>query len=330
MKRAAKGARQRARVASVLMWTVLNAALTGHAQEYPARPIRMVVAVAPAGPTDILARMTGQKLTEKWGQPVIIDNRAGGGQVIGTDIVAKAPADGYTLLMSTNTFAVNPSLFKSLPYDSLRDFAPITLVAEVPLMLVVHPSVPATTLKELIAVAKARPRQLNYASSGTSSSLRLAAELMQSMAGVEMLHVPYKGSGPATTALMSGEVQLMFGNPIVAAPQVKAGRLRALATTSRQRASSLPDLPTMSEAGLPGYTAGSWFGLMAPAATSPAIVSKLHVEMVRILRTPEVRGLMAGAGAEAMGNTPEEFASYIRMEVAKWAKVIRASGITPD
>lgn len=316
----------------VLLLVLLStgAVLSVHAQEYPAKPIRMVVAVAPAGPTDILARMIGQKLTEKWGLPVIIDNRPGGGQVIGTEIVAKAPADGYTLLMSTNTFAVNPALFRSLPYDSQRDLAPITLVAEVPLMLVVHPSVPASTLKELITVAKARPRQLNYASSGTSSSLRLAAELMQSMTGIEMVHVPYKGTGPATTALIGGEVQLMFGNPIVAAPHVKAGKLRALAMTSARRAASFPDLPTMSEAGLPGYTAGSWFGLMAPGKTLPTIINKLHVEVVRILRMPEVGTLMVDAGADAIGNTPQDFSDYIKAEMAKWTKVIRASGITPD
>lgn len=316
----------------VLLLVLLStgAVLSVHAQEYPAKPIRMVVAVAPAGPTDILARMIGLKLTEKWGLPVIIDNRPGGGQVIGTEIVAKAPADGYTLLMSTNTFAVNPALFRSLPYDSQRDLAPITLVAEVPLMLVVHPSVPASTLKELITVAKARPRQLNYASSGTSSSLRLAAELMQSMTGIEMVHVPYKGTGPATTALIGGEVQLMFGNPIVAAPHVKAGKLRALAMTSARRAASFPDLPTMSEAGLPGYTAGSWFGLMAPGKTLPTIINKLHVEVVRILRMPEVGTLMVDAGADAIGNTPQDFSDYIKAEMAKWTKVIRASGITPD
>ena len=309
---------------------VLVTAFTVHAQDYPARPIRMVVAVAPAGPTDILGRIIGQKLTEKWGQAVIIDNRPGGGQVIGADIVAKSPPDGYTLFMGTNTFAVNPALFKKLPFDSLRDFAPITLVAEIPLVLVVHPSVPAKTLKELIALGKSRPRQLIYASSGTSSSLRLAAELMQAMSGMEMVHVPYKGSGPAATDLISGQVQLMFGNPLVVAPQVKAGRLRAIAITSERRASVLPELPTMSEAGLPGYSAGSWFGLMAPGKVSGAIVNLLNTEVVRILKTPEVTVRITGDGAMIIGNTPQEFAAYIKADMDKWAKVIRASGITPD
>ena len=309
---------------------VLVTASTVHAQDYPARPIRMVVAVAPAGPTDILGRIIGQKLTEKWGQAVIIDNRPGGGQVIGADIVAKSPPDGYTLFMGTNTFAVNPALFKKLPFDSLRDFAPITLVAEIPLVLVVHPSVPAKTLKELIALGKSRPRQLIYASSGTSSSLRLAAELMQAMSGMEMVHVPYKGSGPAATDLISGQVQLMFGNPLVVAPQVKAGRLRAIAITSERRASVLPELPTMSEAGLPGYSAGSWFGLMAPGKVSGAIVNLLNTEVVRILKTPEVTVRITGDGAMIIGNTPQEFAAYIKADMDKWAKVIRASGITPD
>lgn len=316
--------------ALLLILLSTSTALTALGQEYPAKPIRMVVAVAPAGPTDILARMIGQRLAEKWGLPVIIDNRPGGGQVIGTEIVAKAPADGYTLLMGTNTFAVNPALFKSLPYDPRLDFAPITLVAEIPLILVVHPSVPASTLKELITVAKARPRQLNYASSGMSSSLRLAAELMQSMTGVEMVHVPYRGTGPATTALIGGHVQLMFSNPIVAAPHVKTGNLRALAMTSSRRAASMPELPTMSEAGLPGYTAGSWFGLMAPGKTSPAIINKLHIEVAHILRMPDVGALMASAGADAIGSTPREFSDYIGAEMAKWAKVIRESGITLD
>jgi len=309
---------------------MLAAASTVHAQDYPGRPIRMVVAVAPAGPTDILGRIIGQKLSEKWGQPVIIDNRPGGGQVIGADIVAKSPPDGYTLFMGTNTFAVNPVLFKKLPFDSLRDFAPITLVAEIPLVLVVHPSVPAKTLKELIALGKSRPRQLIYASSGTSSSLRLAAELMQSMTGMEMVHVPYKGSGPAATDLISGQVQLMFGNPLVVAPQVKAGKLRAIAITSERRASALPELPTMSEAGLPGYSAGSWFGLMAPGKVSGVIVNQLHTEVVRILKMPEVTARISGDGAMIIGNTPQEFAAYIKADMDKWAKVIRASGITPD
>ena len=309
---------------------MLAAAAAVHAQDYPSRPIRMVVAVAPAGPTDILGRIIGQKLTEKWGQPVIIDNRPGGGQVIGADIVAKSPPDGYTLFMGTNTFAVNPSLFKKLPFDSLRDFAPITLVAEIPLVLVVHPSVPAKTLKELIALGKSRPRQLIYASSGTSSSLRLAAELMQSMTGMEMVHVPYKGSGPAATDLISGQVQLMFGNPLVVAPQVKASKLRAIAITSERRATVLPELPTMSEAGLPGYSAGSWFGLIAPGKVSGVIVNQLHIEVVRILKMPEVTARVTGDGAMIIGNTPQEFAAYIKADMDKWAKVIRASGITPD
>lgn len=315
-------------VPGAVLACVLGAA--AHAQEYPSRPIRMVVAVAPAGPTDILARIIGQKFTEKWGQPVIVDNRPGGGQVIGADIVAKAPSDGHTLFMGTNTFAVNPSLFKSLPFDSLRDFAPVTLVAEIPLVLVVHPSVPARTLKELIAHGKSRPRQLIYASSGTSSSLRLAAELMQSMTGLEMVHVPYKGSGPAATDLISGQVHLMFGNPLVVAPQMKAGKLRAIAITSERRSASLPELPTMSEAGLPGYSAGSWFGLLAPGKVSAAIVDKLQAEVARVLKLPEVAARVTSDGAIVIGNTPREFAAYIRADMDKWAKVIRASGITAD
>jgi len=302
------------------------------AQDYPVKPIRMVVAVAPAGPTDVLARMIGQKFTETWGQPVIVDNRPGGGQVVGAEIVAKSPADGYTLLMGTNTFAVNPALFKTLPYDSARDFAPVTLVAEVPLILTVHPSVPANTLKELIAVAKARPGQLNYASSGSSSSLRLAAELMQSMAGISIVHIPYRGSGPAMTDLIGGQVQLMFANPLIALPHVKAARLRALAITSARRSgsASLKDLPTMSEAGLPGYSAGSWFGLLAPGQTPKRLVDKLHGEVVRILRMPEIHARLETEGAIAVGNTPAEFTAYIGAEMKKWEKVVRASKITPD
>jgi tripartite-type tricarboxylate transporter receptor subunit TctC len=311
---------------------VLGACQPAFAQQYPVKSIRMVVAVAAAGPTDVLARMIGQKLTETWGQQVIVDNRPGGAQAVGAEIVAKSPPDGYTLLMGTNTFAVNPALFKKLPYDTERDFASITLVAEVPLLLTVHPGVPATTLKELIAVAKARPGQLNYASSGSSSSLRLAAELMRSMAGIDIVHVPYKGSAPAMTDLIGGQVQLMFANPLIVLPHVKAARLRALAITSAKRSASasLRELPTMSEAGLPGYSAGSWFGLMAPRQTPKPVVDKLHAEVVRILRTPEVGARLETEGAIAVGNTPEEFSAYIAGEMKKWEKVVRATGITPD
>lgn len=298
------------------------------AQNYPSKPIRIIVAVAPGGPTDHLARMIGQKFTEAWGQPVTIENRPGAGQLIGTGIAAKAAPDGYTLLMTTNVFPVNTFLFNSLPYDPKKDFTPVSLVAASSLTLVVHPSLNITTLKELIDHAKANPGKLNYGSSGPSSSLRFAAELLKSSAGLEMTHVPFNGAAPMTTALIGNVVQLAIVDSIASRVHIDSGRLRALAVTSAQRSPNMPNVPTMSEAGLPGYSAGSWFGLLAPAGTPPAIVNQIQSEVARILKNTEIVESLKKLDEVGIGSTPAEFAAYIDAEALKWGKIIRDNKIT--
>jgi tripartite-type tricarboxylate transporter receptor subunit TctC len=310
---------------------LLRVAGDAFAQGYPAKPIRIVVPFTPGGTTDVLARAIGQKLTASWTQPVVVDNRPGAAGNIGSEVVAKAAPDGYTLLMGTvSTHGINPGLYSKLPYDPVKDFAPVTLVAKVPNILVLHPSVPASSVTELIAHAKAKPGQLNFASSGNGTSIHLSGELFKTMAGVQMTHVPYKGSAPALTDLLGGQVSLMFDNMPTALPHVKAGRLKALAVTSAKRSPAIPQLPTMAEAGLPGFEATSWFGVLAPAATPKEIVGKLNGEIVRILKTPEVRAQLSGQGAEPVGDTPEEFAAHIKAEMAKWAKVVKESGARID
>lgn len=297
-------------------------------QTYPSRPIRMIVAVSPGGPTDLLARTLGQKMAEAWGQSVVVENRPGAGQVIGTGVAAKAAPDGYTLLMTTNTFAVNPWLFKDLPYDPLKDFVPITQVASSNLVLLVHPSVPVKSLKELIAYAKQHPGKLNYGSSGPSSSLRLAMELLKSMAGIDIMHVPFHGAGPLMTALLGNTVQVAVVDIPTAGPHIRAGAVRALAVTDAHREPSLPDLPTMSEAGLPGYTASSWFGLIAPAGVPKPVVDKIQAEAARILAMPKIAQGLRNHGETPVGSTPQAFAAFIKSEMAKWKKVVQEGHIT--
>ena len=301
------------------------------APAYPTKPIRIVVPFPPGGATDILARDVGQKLTEAWGQQVIVDNRPGAGGNIGSELVAKAAPDGYTLEMGTvGTHAINASLYAKMPYDNVKDFVPIILVAAVPNVLEVNPSVPVNSVAELIAYAKANPGKLNFASSGNGTSIHLSGELFKAMAGVEMTHVPYKGSAPALQDLIGGQVQLMFDNLPPSLPQIKAGKLRALAVTSSTRAPALPDVPTVAEAGLPGFEASSWFGLLAPAGTPPAIVAKINAEVAKWLATPEAKENLSKQGANAAGGTPEDFAKHIAAETAKWAKVVKASGAKID
>jgi tripartite-type tricarboxylate transporter receptor subunit TctC len=303
----------------------------GQAPAYPSRPIRLVVPFPPGGATDILARDVAQKLTEAWGQSVVVDNRPGAGGNIGSELVAKAPPDGYTLLMGTvGTHAINASLYAKMPYDHIRDFAPVILVAGVPNVLVVNPALPVNTVAELIAYAKANPGKLNFASSGNGTSIHLSGELFKVMAGVQMTHVPYKGSAPAVADLISGQVQLMFDNLPPSLPQIKAGKLRALAVTSSTRAPALPDVPTMAEAGLPGFEASSWFGVLAPAGTPPAIVAKLNAEIARWLATPEAKERLSKQGADAAGGSPEDFVKHIAAETTKWAKVVKDSGAKVD
>ena len=299
------------------------------AAAYPDRPIRLVVPYTPGGVTDALARVLAKGLSDRLGQSVIVENRGGGGANIGADAVAKAAPDGYTLLMgSAATHAINSSLYKSLPYDHIKDFAPITQVAQVPNILVVHPSVPAKDVRELIAYAKANPGKLNFGSSGAGGTIHLSGELFKTLAGVDMLHVPYKGSAPAVSDLLGGQVQVMFDSSVV--PHVKSGRLRALAVTSSKRSTALPDVPTMAEAGLPGYESTAWFGVLAPAGTPQAILARLHDEMVAVLKDPATQAWMKQQGFDGIGDTPAQFAAYIRKETDKWAKVVKASGATAE
>ena len=319
---------QSAAVAALFAYTAIFAGSSLAQTAYPAKAIRYVVPFPAGGPLDIVARAIGQELNKSWGQAVVIDNRPGAGGNIGADLVAKAPADGYTILMgAVSTHAINVTLYNKLPYDPIRDFAPVTLITSVPNVLVVHPSVPANNVKELIALAKSRPGQLNFASGSTG---HLAGELFNSMAGVRMTHIPYKGAAPAVVDLMAGHVSLMFDNMSSALPNIKATRVRALAVTTLKRSPLLPQLPTISDAGLRGFDIATWFGIFAPAGTPPDIVARLNGEIVRILHTPEMKERLALLGAEPIGNKPDEFAAFVRAEIPKYAKVIQASGARAD
>jgi tripartite-type tricarboxylate transporter receptor subunit TctC len=298
---------------------------------FPNKPMRIVVPFPAGGTTDILARAVAQQLTQAWGQQVIVDNRPGAGGNIGSELVAKSAPDGYTLLMGTvGTHAINPSLYAKMPYDHVRDFAPVILVAGVPNVLVVHPSVPANNVAELIAWGKANPGKLNFASSGSGTSIHLAGELFRVQTGIQMTHVPYKGSAPAIQDLLGGQVQLMFDNLPSALPQIKAGKLRALGVTSATRAAALPDVPTIAESGLPGFEASSWFGLLAPAGTPRDVVVKLDAEVAKWLASQDARDKLLAQGAIAAGGTPEDFSAHIAAETAKWAKVVKESGAKVD
>jgi tripartite-type tricarboxylate transporter receptor subunit TctC len=318
------------RLAAAVLAVVLGAA-TATAEDYPARPIRLVVPFTPAGATDILARIVGQHLGTAWHQQVVVDNRPGAAGNIGSDIVAKAPADGYTLLMATvSTHGINPTLYKKLPYDPVKDFQPVSLVALVPNVLEVNPQVPAKTVKELIELARKQPGKINFASSGSGTSIHMSGELFKLMTGVDIVHIPYKGSAPALTDLLGGQVDMMFDNLPASIGHIKSGKLRPLAVTTRHRAAALADVPTMDEAGVAGYEATSWFGVLAPAGTPKPIVDKLAQEIVRGLGTEQAKATLAEQGAEASGAGPDEFTAFIKAEIAKWAKVIEASGAQVD
>ena len=298
---------------------------------YPNKPIRIIVAYTPAGTTDILARALGQKFTEAWSQPVLVDNRPGANGNIGTEVAAKATADGYTLLMGTAaTHGVNPSLYAKLQFDAVKDFAPISLTAVVPNILVVNNALPVKSMRELVTYAKANPGKLAHGSPGLGSTGHMSAELFKSMTGVQITHVPYKGSAPTLQDLIGGQIQVVIDNIPPYLPQVQAGKIRALAVTTAKRSPAAPDLPTMEEAGLKGYDASSWFGLFAPAGTPRDVVTKISVESQRILNLPDVRERLLGLGAQPVGGTPEEFARFVQSEIAKWAGVIRAANIKLD
>jgi tripartite-type tricarboxylate transporter receptor subunit TctC len=297
---------------------------------YPSKPVRLVVPFPAAGTTDIIARATAQKLSEAWGQQVIVDNRPGAAGNIGSELVAKSAPDGYTLLMGTvGTHAINPSLYAKMPYDHVKEFAPVILVAGVPNVLVVNPDLPVKSVPELIAYAKANPGKLNFASSGSGTSIHLSGELFKAMTGVQMTHVPYKGSAPALTDLIGGQVQLMFDNLPSSLAFIKAGKLRALAVTSKTRAPALPDVPTVAEF-IPGFEASSWFGILAPAGTPPDILAKINGEVAKWLATADAKEKLTAQGANVAGGTPEDFAKHIQAETAKWAKVVKDSGAKVD
>ena len=300
------------------------------AQNYPSKPVRMIVAYPPGGGTDIVGRMMAQKLSENFGQTVVIDNRGGAAGNIGSEIAARSAPDGYTVLMgNVAPNAINVSLYARLGYDPVRDFAPISLVASTPNILVVQPSLPVKTVSDLVALAKAKPGTLNYPSAGLGSSSHLAGELFDNIAAVKMVHVPYKGGGPALTDLLGGQVQLMFATMPAAMPHVKAGKLRAIAVTSAKRSPAMPELPTVGET-LNGYEAATWYGLLAPAGTPPPIIMALHAEIVKIIGVAQTKERLLAQGFEPVGSTPAEFAAYIKTEIAKWGKVIKAAGIKAE
>jgi tripartite-type tricarboxylate transporter receptor subunit TctC len=301
------------------------------AQAYPAKPVRMVVGFPAGGPTDIVSRTIAPRMSEPLGQQVLVDNRGGAGGVIATEQVAKAAPDGYTLLMGTiGGIAVAMSLMPNRGYDSLRDLAPVTQAVTVTNLLVVHPSVPARNVKELLAIARSKPGRLNYASSGNGTVTHLAGELFKLMGKVDITHVPFKGGAPALTALISGEVDLSYENSLVVTPHVKAGKVKALAVTGTKRSKLMPELPTISESGLPGYNASGWYGLFVPAATPKPIVARLNQEAVKALRMPEVVRTLSSQGAEPVGNTPEEFGAFVKAEIEKWANLVKVARMKMD
>ena len=310
---------------------IAQPASTGSGQAYPAKAVRMIVGFPAGGTSDIMARLTGQKLSEAWGQTFIIDNRPGAGGNIGTELVAKSAPDGYTLLVSPgSTLTSNPAVYSKVPFDTVRDFAPVTIIAGVPNALVVHPSVPVKNLKDLIALAKSRPGQLAYASTGAGQSTHLSAELLKLSAGINMIHVPYKGSAPALTDVVAGQVSVMFDNLPSVLPFIKSARLKPLAVSSATRSRALPELPTVAESGLAGFDVTVWFAVLAPAATPREIVNRLNTEIVKAIKTQDMRERLAQQGADPVGNTPEDFAAVIKRDLAKWAKVVKDAGIKLD
>jgi tripartite-type tricarboxylate transporter receptor subunit TctC len=302
----------------------------GHAQSYPANPVRVIVPFPAGGGNDSMGRLLAQKLTEALGKQFFVDNRPGANGMVGSEFVARAPKDGYTLLVNGANFVTTPSLYAKPTYDPIRQFEPISLTAVAPNVLVVHPSVPARSVKELIALAKARPKQVNFAGSGSGSTPHLAGELFRTMTNTQMLHIPYRGTGPAITGLLSGEVETMFMPALAAVPLITGGRVRAIAVTSRERLPALKDLPTVAESGLKGYESSQWYGVLAPAGTPLEIVALLNVHIVKIMQNADMKQRMAEAGSLAVGSTREAFAKHLSDELAKWARVIKASGATAD
>jgi tripartite-type tricarboxylate transporter receptor subunit TctC len=315
--------------ALVLLAVALPAALAQ--DSYPNRPIRIIVPTAPGGPSDIGARLIAQELTKRWGRQVVVDTRPGAGSIIGTEIVARAPPDGYTLLLTPSTLAINPATYKNMPYDAVRDFAPITQTHFVPNLILLHPSVPAKSVKELIALAKARPGEILYASSGHGTNPHLVIEMFASMAQIRLLHIPYKGTLPGLIETLAGRVAMIATSSMsLVVPHVRTGKLRALGITSATRSRAIPDIPTIAEAGVPGYEAVQWSGMLAPAATPQELITRLHKEVTAILRMPEVRDRLEADSAEIVAGSPEQFAEFLRAEMVKWANVVKAAGIKAE
>ncbi|MGZ5168874.1 MAG: tripartite tricarboxylate transporter substrate binding protein [Burkholderiales bacterium] len=314
--------------ASIAVAAAFLFAGTAHvaAQAYPTKPVRVIIPFVAGGPADFIARLVGPKLSEAWGYPVIIDNRGGGNQIIATELAAKAQPDGHTLLLTSGGFAVNVSLYPKLPYDSLRDFTPVSLIATGPNLVVVHPAVPTRSLAELITYARSKPGQLVYASAGSGAPSHLAVELFKTMARIDMVHVPYKGMAPGITDLLGGQVQLAFPTISAGITHARAGRLRALAVTTAKRSPAAPEMPTIAEAALPGFEASNWYGVIVQAKTPPQIVRKIHDDIARALTMPDIRDRMLNQGLDPVSMTPEEFTAYIKAEIVKWAKVVKASG----
>jgi tripartite-type tricarboxylate transporter receptor subunit TctC len=301
------------------------------AQAFPNKPIRWILPYPPGGGSDTIARPVARKLSENIGQQVVVDNRGGAGGNIGMEVAARAAPDGYTIVMGlTAQLAVNPALYQKIPYDPIRDFEPITLLANGAYLLVAHPSLPAKTMKEVIAIAKKRPDEILYASSGNGSGAHLASELLNNMTGIKLKHVPYKGGGPALVDTISGQTQLLFATPIASAGHLAAGRLRAIAVSTTKRVSSMPDVPTVAESGVPGFDAGVWYAMLAPKGTPREIINRLNEEFRKVLGDPAIRSFLTKSGVDPDGSTPEELGKYIRSELAKWAKVVKSSNITVD
>jgi tripartite-type tricarboxylate transporter receptor subunit TctC len=309
---------------------LITASSAAYAQDYPTRPVRLVVPTAPGGGTDISARLIAPKLSEYLGQPVVVEDRAGGNTSVGVEFVAKSPPDGYTLLMGISSLAINPHTQSKVPYDPVKDFAPVSQVVVVPLILVSHPSLPTRSVKELVAFARTRPGQLNYGTGSVGSNPHLAMELFLSMTGLKVVHVPYRGQGPAMIDLVAGHLHLMMANLLTALPHVRNGRARAYGVSSIKRSNVAPDIPTIAEAGVPGYEVVQWFGVLAPANTPRDIITKLHAATVRVLQDPTIKERFISDGAETIGNTPEEFAAIIRADLKKWGKMVKDVGIKPD
>ena len=324
------------RAVALLAMLTLAAALqaqgrsTRDIRAYPVKAIRFIVPSSPGGGADVLARVVGARLAEIFGKPFVIENRSGAGGIIGYEMVAQAPADGYTLLIVAGGYTLNPSLYAKLPYDTLKDFERVSLIACAPNLLVINPAIPVTSVKELIAFARAKPAYLNYASSGVGTTSYLSAEIFKTMTGVDMVHVPYKGAGESTAAAIAGQVHLIFSTPNALMPQVKVGRLRALGVTSARRLPAIAEVPSIAEAGLAGYEVNNCYGLLVPARTPEVIVRKLNAETVRVLRQPETRAQLEGLGFEVLGTTPEQYTAFAISDLAKWAKDLKAAGIKPQ